>query len=111
FNYRLFDFDSEKLAFMTDDGVKEVLYQRAVFAFGGKSWARTGSDGNWASLFLKKGIKLKPLKASNSGLEMPEPWQDLAGKALKNIRLFNEYGEKYGEFVVSNYGIEGSAVY
>lgn len=111
FNHSLIDFDSEKLVFMTSDGNKEVFYQRSVFAFGGKSWAKTGSDGNWVSLFLKKGIEVNPLESSNSGLGMTEPWQSLAGQALKNVRLFNEYGEKYGEFVITDYGIEGSAVY
>lgn len=111
FNYRLIDFDLKKLIFMTGNGMEEVLYQRAVFAFGGKSWAKTGSDGNWISLFFKKGIKLKPLKPANSGLEMLEPWRDLGGKALKNVHVFNEFGSKYGEFIITDYGIEGSAVY
>src|SRR3546814_11865099 len=96
---------------MTGGNNKEVLYKRSVFAFGGKSWSKTGSDGSWVSLFLNKGIQIKPLEPSNSGLEMAEPWQNLAGMALKNVRLFNEYGEKYGEFIIANYGIEGSAVY
>src|SRR5690606_25768347 len=43
FNHSLIDFDSEKLIFVTSDGNKEVFYQRSVFAFGGKSWAKTGS--------------------------------------------------------------------
>jgi len=111
FNYRLINFNSEKLFFETGDGNREVLYERSVFAFGGKSWAKTGSDGNWIDLFLKKGIRVNPMQPSNSGIEMRKPWQDLAGKALKNIRLFNEYGEKFGEFIITDYGIEGSAVY
>lgn len=111
FNHSLVDFDTEKLFFKTDNENIEVFYQQSVFAFGGKSWAKTGSDGNWISLFLKKGIGVKPLQPSNSGLEIIKPWQDLAGKALKNVRLFNDYGEKYGEFLITDYGIEGSAVY
>ncbi|TCK85707.1 BaiN/RdsA family NAD(P)/FAD-dependent oxidoreductase [Albibacterium bauzanense] len=111
FNHSLVDFDSEKLVFITGGSNKEVLYKRSVFAFGGKSWSKTGSDGSWVSLFFNKGIQVKPLEPSNSGLEMAEPWQNLAGMALKNVRLFNEYGEKYGEFIIANYGIEGSAVY
>src|SRR5690606_3196732 len=111
FTYRLIDFDLKKLTFMTDNGMEEVLYERAVFAFGGKSWAITGSYGNWTSLCLKTGIKLKPLEAATSGLEMLEPWQDLGGKALKNVYVFNGFGSKYGEFIITDYGIEGSAVY
>jgi len=111
FNYSLIDFDSHKLVFKTDNGNKEVFYQRSVFALGGKSWAKTGSDGSWVSFFLEKDIQLNPFQSSNSGLEMVKPWQDLAGKVLKNVLLFNEYGEKYGEFIITDYGIEGSAVY
>jgi uncharacterized flavoprotein (TIGR03862 family) len=111
YNYRLVNFDSEKMSFMTDNGIEEVFFQRAVLALGGKSWSKTGSDGSWIPLFLKKDIQVKPLQPSNSGLEMNEPWQNLAGKVLKNVLLFNECGQKYGEFVITDYGIEGSAVY
>lgn len=110
-NYRLLDFDLEKLTFSIKDEKEDVPYERAVFAFGGKSWSKTGSDGHWVSLFESKGIKVNPLTSSNSGLEMEAPFKALAGKPLKNIRLFNDRGEKSGELVFTEYGIEGSTVY
>jgi len=111
FGYRLTDFNLEKLIFTTKGQTVDVFYKRAVFAFGGKSWSITGSDGSWVSLFESKGIKIKLLEPSNSGLEMEIPFIHLAGKPLKNIRLFNENGEKNGELIFTDYGIEGSAVY
>jgi len=111
FNYHLTDFDLEKLVFAMRGEFVEVPYSRAIFAFGGKSWSKTGSDGKWFSLFQKKNIGLKALEPSNSGLEMDEPWLNFAGKPLKNIRLFNDKEEKYGELMFTDYGIEGSAVY
>ena len=111
FNHRLIDFDRENLCFTTKGHLLDVPYKRAVFAFGGQSWPKTGSDGLWTALFELKGIKVNPLQSSNSGLEMELPLHHLAGKPLKNIRLFNGQGEKNGELVFTQYGIEGSAVY
>jgi len=111
FNHRLIDFDQDKLIFTSEKETIEIPYSRAVFAFGGKSWPKTGSDGKWESLFELKHIKLNSLEPSNSGLEMVQPLGELAGKPLKNIRLFNDFGEKFGELVFTEYGIEGSAVY
>src|SRR5690606_35296373 len=67
--------------------------------------------GSWVSLFESKDIKVNALKPYNSGLEMNMPLVHLAGEPLKNIRLFNDQGEKKGELVFTEYGLEGSAVY
>lgn len=111
FGYALVDFNSEELIFKTDKGIQEVRYGRAVFALGGRTWSKTGSDGQWIDLFLKKGIAVTATGPSNSGLELSRAYPSLAGQPLKNIRLFNSYAEKYGEMIFTDYGIEGSAVY
>lgn len=111
FEHRLVDFDQEFLHFSHQGEIRQVRYTRALFAFGGKSWAKTGSDGAWVSLFREKGISVQELEASNSGLETRLRYEHLAGQPLKNIRLFNAAAEKLGEMVLTSYGIEGSAVY
>lgn len=111
YEHRLVDFDQESLHFAQDEQILEIPYARAVFAFGGKSWTKTGSDGAWVQLFREKGIAVHELEASNAGLETRLRYDHLAGQPLKNIRLFNASAEKLGEMVLTSYGIEGSAVY
>ncbi len=85
-----------------------------VFALGGGSWSKTGSDGSWMSLFAAKGIKTIPLQPSNCAYEIP--WEEKfiteeEGMPLKNIAVFCNGKEKKGEVVLTQFGIEGGAVY
>ena len=111
FSHRLIDFNQEYLVFDSEGEQKNVQYEHAVFAFGGKSWSKTGSDGAWTELFSEKEIGVSLLEPSNSGLEMSEAYHDLEGRPLKNIRLYTEEAERSGELVFAHYGIEGSPVY
>jgi uncharacterized flavoprotein (TIGR03862 family) len=111
YEHRLVDFDQEILHFSHKGESVQLPYSRAVFALGGQSWAKTGSDGAWVPLFRNKGITVREPEPSNSGLETQVRYEHLAGQPLKNIRLFNAAAEKRGEMVLTSYGIEGSAVY
>lgn len=111
FGYSLVDFSSHSMHFTTQQGIREIPYSRAVFAFGGSTWPKTGSDGRWVDLFRIKDITVTHTGPSNSGFELHKKYSALAGQPLKNIRLFNSYSEKFGEIVFTDYGVEGSAVY
>jgi uncharacterized flavoprotein (TIGR03862 family) len=85
-----------------------------VFALGGASWKVTGSDGGWAGAFEKKGIRLVPFQASNCAYEIkwsPEFIKLSGGKSLKNIVLRCDDKEKNGELVITEFGLEGGAIY
>ena len=109
--HKLLDFSASELVFTTISGRIEIVYEQAIFAFGGKSWPKTGSDGKWCTLFKEKGIELVDFQPSNSGLELELPFLELSGKPLKNIRVFNALGEHFGELIFTDYGVEGSAIY
>lgn len=85
-----------------------------VFALGGASWKVTGSDGFWNENFKAKGICTIPFRAANCAFEVD--WnKDFInkheGKPLKNIAIsFNDNFAK-GELVISNFGLEGNAIY
>jgi len=85
-----------------------------VFALGGASWKVTGSDGTWLELFSQKGIKVKPFMASNCAFQTD--WQkdfieNNEGKPLKNITLSIGSKKAKGELIVSQFGLEGNAIY
>jgi uncharacterized flavoprotein (TIGR03862 family) len=111
FGMKLIDFEPNNLRFQCGNELVEVPAERAVFAFGGQSWSKTGSDGAWVEMFERKGIQLSPLLASNSGLTMSTPFPELEGKPLKNVLVRFAGAEKLGEAVFTAYGIEGSAIY
>jgi len=91
-----------------------VTSKAVVFALGGGSWSRTGSDGSWIDRFAALGIECWPLVPANCGWEHAWSGETLAvaeGKPLKNI-VVNAGGQKaVGELMVTQYGLEGGAIY
>ncbi|TWA68727.1 hypothetical protein FBZ84_104374 [Azospirillum baldaniorum] len=97
------------------DGSETTVAPRAtLLALGGASWPRTGSDGAWTELLAARGVDIAPLRPSNMGFEVP--WSDhlrerFAGQPVKSVGL--AFGDRRlkGEFVITETGIEGGAVY
>lgn len=95
---------------------EEVLVNAdvTVFALGGASWTVTGSDGTWLNLFQQKEIQTIPFQASNCAYEVQWPDEFIAkyeGQWLKNISVSTEEHIKHGELVITQFGLEGGAVY
>jgi hypothetical protein len=85
-----------------------------VFALGGASWVKTGSDGSWINLFETKGIKTVPFEPSNCAYQIK--WDEkflkqAEGTSIKNISITCNGLERKGEVVITKFGIEGGAVY
>ena len=80
---------------------------------GGASWARLGSDGEWSKDFTQAGIAQSEFVAANVGMQVAwsEHMSPHFGKPLKNIKLSVAGAQSRGEFVISQSGIEGGAVY
>lgn len=99
------------LCFEDSEPIKSDL---VVFALGGASWKVTGSDGAWGKVFADRGIKINPFKAANCAFSVDWNENFIAtheGKPLKNITLtFNSTCSK-GELNLTEFGIEGNAVY
>jgi uncharacterized flavoprotein (TIGR03862 family) len=107
------------LVFSTPQGEATVAASSTVFALGGGSWARLGSDGAWVPLFEARGVPVAPLRPSNCGFEVA--WsahlrERYAGQPVKAVvaSVTDANGvihQRNGEFVVSDYGVEGSLIY
>lgn len=95
----------------------EVAGDVAVFALGGASWPRLGSDGSWVDLFRDRGVEVTPLRPANVGVRVG--WTDIfsdrfAGKPLKNVALTvrGHHGPRArGDAMVTGTGLEGGPVY
>ncbi|MBX3602100.1 MAG: TIGR03862 family flavoprotein [Rubrivivax sp.] len=106
--------DDGALRFATPEGERRVHAAATVLALGGGSWARLGSDGAWVPLLAGRGVDLAPLAPSNCGFEVA--WSEhlrrrFAGAPLKGVAVSIGDWRQAGEFVISEYGVEGSLVY
>ncbi len=106
--------DNNELIIQYNDKELFVKADIVVFALGGASWAKTGSDGSWVSLFKEKGIEVIPFQPSNCAYQII--WDEkflrqAEGKVLKNITITCDGVERKGEVVITKFGIEGGAVY
>ncbi|WP_107038723.1 TIGR03862 family flavoprotein [Brumimicrobium mesophilum] len=99
------------LCFENDEVINSDI---TVFALGGASWKVTGSDGNWKDLFEEREIKVNPFRAANCAFEVDWDKNFIStheGKPLKNIALEYENHFANGELVISEFGLEGNAIY
>jgi len=108
-------FDTQqRIRFRFQDEVLTFEADAIILALGGASWPKTGSTGKWTTIFEQMGVKTRPFQASNCGIciKWPEELkQHHAGKPLKNMRFFTDSFEIKGEGLITNYGLEGNAIY
>jgi uncharacterized flavoprotein (TIGR03862 family) len=107
------------LCFSTPEGNRSVDADAVVFALGGGSWPKLGSDGAWVSLLAGRGLHIAPLKPANCGFDVG--WSEhfrtkFAGHPVKSVAILlrNDAGaeSRYpGEFVITETGVEGGVVY
>ncbi len=92
----------------------EVAAKAIVFALGGGSWPKTGSDGGWLVKFQELGVKCEPLVSSNCGWEVdwpPSLLEKAEGLPMKNIVVKAGDKQVAGELLITRYGLEGGTVY
>ena len=90
-----------------------------VLALGGGSWPQLGSDGAWVPWLQARHVKVQALQSSNCGFNVN--WSDhlrsrFAGTPVKAVALTLQHADgrqerRQGEFVISDYGVEGSLIY
>ena len=111
--------DGPGLRFDTPEGERLAPADAVVLALGGGSWAKLGSDGAWVPLLAQRDVTIAPLKPSNCGFDVQ--WSEhfrnrFAGQPVKSIMLHftDRQGRsttRRGEFLVTDSGVEGSAIY
>jgi len=105
---------SDCLTFVTNDSPVNIRARATILALGGASWPKLGSDGTWQDILKAKGVEIAPLKPANCGFGAR--WSEhfrsrFAGAPIKGCMLSVGESSTKGDFVISVYGIEGSAVY
>jgi len=109
--WRWSGFSENGLTFDTPDGAFTVLPRVTILALGGASWARLGSDGHWTQHFPAD--QIAPFKPANMGFQVN--WSPHMAKhfgaPVKGVALTAGDQTHRGEFVISERGLEGSAIY
>lgn len=85
-----------------------------IFGLGGASWSVTGSNSKWLQPFKRLGVKTVDFEASNCGIEIawPKAFKEAhAGHYLKNIQVLAGQKVRRGEITITDYGLEGNAIY
>lgn len=91
-----------------------VVADATVFALGGASWPRLGSDGGWVGRFEERGVVVAPLRPANVGVRVD--WTDtfidrFQGKPLKHVALTARGRVARGDATLTRTGLEGGPVY
>jgi uncharacterized flavoprotein (TIGR03862 family) len=106
--------DNDSLIFQTPDKQIRVKPDATLLALGGASWPRLGADGSWVKALEEQGIEVAPLRPSNCGFHVK--WSSVfldrfSGHPLKSVGLSFQGREIRGEFVITEKGVEGGAIY
>ena len=103
--------DDDSLRFDSDPSVNASA---TLFALGGASWPRLGSDGSWRDAFSARGVDVTPLAPANVGVRIA--WSEhfrthFAGQPLKNVAIRRSEHLARGDAMITDYGIEGGPIY
>lgn len=104
----------DDLCFETPDGIRHVRAKAAIFALGGGSWPRLGSDGAWVAKFVEDGHQTEPLKPANMGFDLDLSafvTERFAGAAVKPVALEVQGCRVLGELTLTKTGFESGVVY
>ena len=99
------------LLFDTEKGQEQISAKAILFAMGGASWRRLGSDARWLNWLTN--VENEKFSASNVGLKIN--WSNHIGKyfgePVKAVSLRSGRVQSQGEIVITQSGIEGGGIY
>jgi len=101
--------------FQTSDGrTVDTRSDVTVFALGGASWPRVGSDGSWVPNFVGVGLDVRTLRPANCGLHVT--WsrvfaEQYAGVPVKNTSVSVGAMTARGDITITTRGLESGPIY
>jgi uncharacterized flavoprotein (TIGR03862 family) len=110
---------AHRLRFDAPDGEQTADYDAVVFALGGASWPRLGSDAAWIPLMTTRDVPVTPLRPSNCGFDAdwsPYLRERFAGQPVKPVAITltdidKKVHNRQGEILLTETGLEGSLIY
>ncbi|ABE32513.1 flavo, family protein [Paraburkholderia xenovorans LB400] len=113
------DAATHTLRFATPGGEQALSFDAVVFALGGASWPRLGSDAAWVPLMASREVPVTPLLPANCGFDAdwsPYLRERFAGQPVKPVAIAltgvdNKVHNRQGEILLTETGLEGSLIY
>ncbi|SDC72511.1 TIGR03862 family flavoprotein [Ruegeria marina] len=111
--WRWTGWDGAAFLFDTPSGIQRIEPAVTVLALGGASWARLGSDGQWAGLLAARGVDLSPFEPANAGVlvDWSNHMTPFMSQPLKSVAWHAGALSSRGEAVISVRGLEGGGIY
>lgn len=117
FNHQFIGFqdkNSKKLLFKSETEERVIDSENSLFALGGASWKKTGSDGSWLNSFKELELSTRDFLPMNCGFT--RSWStkfqtDVDNSPLKNIVISFKDRSIRTECMLTPYGIEGTGIY
>ncbi len=112
--HRWTGFAGKALTFETPDGPVHIEPDATLFALGGASWPKLGSDAAWVAPLRAEGVAIRDLLPANCGFDCDFSAMfnsRFSGVPVKSVKATSAAGTTQGEFVISRGGIEGSLIY
>ena len=112
-------FENKELTHLikVNDCMSLINPRATIFAFGGASWSKLGSDGKWAHV-LKQYLhspetSIIPFSGSNTGIRVlwSKQMSQFEGQPVKTVSLKVGGNSRKGEFVITKTGVEGGIIY
>lgn len=111
--WRWTGFEGELLVFDTPEGRQLLQPVITILALGGASWPRLGSDAAWMPWLAARGVSITPFRPANMGFRVnwTPHMERFYGQPVKGIALTAAGQTARAEFVISERGLEGGAIY
>ena len=111
--WRWTGWDGGVAQFDTPEGPVGFAADATVLALGGASWARLGSDGEWAGVLSRQGVDIADFAPANAGLRVDWSMHMRAvfGQPLKGVAFRAGPFASRSEAVISARGLEGGGIY
>lgn len=110
-NTKVLGLEKEGDQFSIETNKGNLTCDRVILATGGRSYPRTGSQGDGYDFVKKLGHKIIPLKPALVPLILKDSWtQDLEGLSLRNVTLKargDGKEELFGEALITKTGFSG----
>lgn len=99
--------------FDTPNGIQLLKPDATVLALGGASWAKLGSDGQWADILRARGLPVRSFAPANAALHVS--WSahmaPMFGEPVKAVAFHAGPHHSRGEAIVTAEGLEGGGIY
>ena len=113
-NAQVIDYQKRNNQFIVKSGEKEFIFDRLVFASGGKAYPQLGTDGSALELLSKHGYIVNQLSPSLSPIKVKENTKRISGQRQKStVYLYQNDKLVYqedGEVLFKDDGLSGIVI-